>query len=311
MKEGFSPKNPSFEGSSSPGTSPPPRGREVNTSGAHRLDLNVGREETLMKPIPLYWVDAFTDRLFGGNPAAVCPLEQWLDTELMQSVARENNLSETAFFVREGDLFHLRWFTPLIEIDLAGHPTLAAAHVIFHHLGYRGDVIAFRSRSGPLSAARRGEVITLNFPSREPRAVPAPPLLAEGLRREPAEVWKARDYLALFDTEEEVRGLDPDFAALSGLDCLGIIATAPGEDCDFVSRFFAPAAGIPEDPVTGSAHSTLIPFWARRLGKEDMHARQISRRGGELFCRHGGDRVDIGGKAVTYLQGEIRLGGSY
>jgi PhzF family phenazine biosynthesis protein len=257
--------------------------------------------------IPCYQVDAFTSDVFRGNPAAVCPLPAWLPVATLQNIAAENNLSETAFVVPRGEEFDLRWFTPTLEMDLCGHATLAAAFVLFTEQNYSGDLIRFHSRSGLLAVKRAGDILTLDFPSRPPQPYASPEILASGLSAKPARVLKSRDYLAVFDSAAEVRALKPDFAALKKLDCLGIIATAPGDDCDFVSRFFAPAAGVDEDPVTGSAHSTLIPYWAERLGKNKMFARQISQRGGELFCELAGDRVHIGGKAVLYLRGEIVL----
>lgn len=258
--------------------------------------------------IPLYWVDAFTDRIFHGNPAAVVPLEKWLPEEVMQRIAFENGLAETAFFVRTGsDRFHLRWFTPALEIDLCGHATLATAHVVFTELGPAGELVIFDSCSGPLPVARRDGLIELDFPARPAPPAPAPPALVAGLRATPRFVAKARDYLCVFDTEAEVRALQPDFPVLNQLEVIGIIATAPGRDCDFVSRFFAPRAGINEDPVTGSAHCNLVPYWAERLGKTTLHARQVSTRGGELFCALRGDRVGLAGRAVLYLRGEIRL----
>jgi PhzF family phenazine biosynthesis protein len=257
--------------------------------------------------IPLYQVDAFTDTVFGGNPAAVCPLETWIDDAVMQGIAQENNLSETAFFVRKGDAFEIRWFTPKIEIDLAGHPTLATAFVILEHLGYQGKRIVFLSKSGELTVERRGGLICMNFPARE--AVPAADneLINKGLGNGPLELYKSRDYLAIFRDEEDILAIRPDFEALSRLDCLGIIVSAPGKTSDFVSRFFAPSAGINEDPVTGSSHTTLIPYWARRLHKNDLHALQLSARRGELFCSYLNDRVEIAGKAVTYLTGWITI----
>ncbi len=258
--------------------------------------------------INLFQVDAFTGKLFGGNAAAVCPLETWLPDAVMQSIAEENNLSETAFFVRKGDAFDLRWFTPKVEIALAGHPTLATAHVIYHHLGHFAARIDFLSKSGPLVAERKGDVIHLDFPGfkAQPVATPPPDLLA-GLGRAPKEVLLGRDYLAVYETEEDVLALSPDFGLLGRVDCLGIIATAPGRDSDFVSRFFAPRVGINEDPVTGSAHTLLIPFWSERLGKKQLHAYQVSKRRGELFCEDKGDRVRIGGRCVTYLTGKVEL----
>ena len=264
------------------------------------------REEVNMK-IPLYQVDAFTSKVFGGNPAAVCPLEEWLSDELMQAIAAENNLSETAFFVREGDGFRLRWFTPVMEVDLCGHATLASAHVLFHHLRYRRGPIHFYTLSGLLEVGRDGSLLCMDFPARAPSSVQAPQPLLDGLGRIPAGVFKARDYMAVFEREEDVRAIQPNLSALMELDCLGIIATAPGRNVDFVSRFFAPRAGIPEDPVTGSAHTMLVPYWAQRLGKKSLHALQVSKRGGELFCEHRGERVSIAGGAVTYAVGTIYL----
>ena len=255
--------------------------------------------------IPIYQVDAFTNKLFGGNPAAVCPLEKWLDEDLMQSIAAENNLSETAFYVRKGNGFDIRWFTPKVEIDLAGHPTLATAHVIFNHLGYKGDEITFYSKRGELRVKKMNDMIQLDFPAAESKKVTPPEALIRGLGTKPKEVFKARDYLAVFETEEEVLSINPDFQSLKMVDSFGIIVTAMGKRSDFVSRFFAPNAGIDEDPVTGSAHTLLIPFWAAQLKQNKLHAFQVSKRGGELFCEYHGDRVFIGGKAVTYLIGDI------
>lgn len=257
--------------------------------------------------LPYYEVSAFSTNPFGGNPAGVCPLEAWLPDTVLLGIAANNNLAETAFTVPRGDDFELRWFTPTIEMDLCGHATLAAASVLFNERGLRGDAVCFHSRSGVLSVARDGDLFTLDFPSRPPVASGAAEALIRGLGATPKEVFKARDYLAVFSNEAEVRALKPDFAALKTLDCLGIIVTAPGKDCDFVSRFFAPGAGVDEDPVTGSAHCTLIPFWAQRLDKTQLFARQVSARGGELFCELVGGRVQIGGRAVHYLRGEIKI----
>jgi PhzF family phenazine biosynthesis protein len=259
--------------------------------------------------IPIYQVDAFTESLFGGNPAAVCPLESWLPDAAMQAVAEENNLSETAFFVRRGEAFEIRWFTPKIEIALAGHPTLAAAHVIYEHLGFAGPRIIFLSKSGELRVERREERLVMDFPAFDAAPAAPPGELVKGLGKKPSATLLGRDYLAVFDAEADVAGLRPDFAELEKLDCLGIIVTAPGDACDFVSRFFAPRAGILEDPVTGSAHTLLIPYWAKRLKKNALHAFQISRRRGELFCEYKGPRVDIGGRAVTYMTGTIEVRG--
>jgi predicted PhzF superfamily epimerase YddE/YHI9 len=256
--------------------------------------------------IPFFVADAFASRPFHGNPAAVCPLAKWLSAATMQNIAAENNLSETAFLVPRDDDYELRWFTPALEIDLCGHATLASAFILFSELGFRGDAIRFHSRSGILSVAREGEILTLDFPSRPPALCNAPETLSVGLGAKPFEVLKARDYLAIFATEGQVRSLRPDFAALGTLDGK-VIVTAPGSDCDFVSRFFAPTAGVNEDPVTGSSHCTLIPYWSERLGKTSLFARQVSQRGGELFCRFAGERVLIGGKAVLYSRGHIAI----
>jgi PhzF family phenazine biosynthesis protein len=255
--------------------------------------------------IPIFHVDAFTGEIFDGNPAAVCPLDKWLPDATLQNIAAENNLSETAFIIPRGNEYELRWFTPTIEVDLCGHATLAAAFVLFNELAFPDNEIHFHSRSGVLTVTRDGDILTLDFPSRPPEKCNAPEALVRGFGVTPVQVFKSRDYVAMFGSAEDVKNLRPDFSALKTLDCLGIIATAPGNDCDFVSRFFAPKAGIDEDPVTGSAHCTLIPFWAGRLGKTKLFARQISKRGGELFCDLAGDRVRIGGIARLYLRGEI------
>jgi PhzF family phenazine biosynthesis protein len=256
--------------------------------------------------IRCFIVDAFASEPFQGNPAAVCPLDKWLDEAVMQNIAMENNLSETAFFVPRGNDYDLRWFTPAVEIDLCGHATVAAAFILYSELGVSGSAIRFHSRSGVLTVTRNRDLLTLDFPSRPPSACTVPESLIRGLGKKPAEVLKARDYFAVFESEEEVRSLKPDFALLGTLD-EKVITTARGKDCDFVSRFFAPTAGVPEDPVTGSSHCTLIPYWANRLGQTNLFARQISRRGGELFCELSGDRVLIGGKAVLYSRGQIEI----
>jgi predicted PhzF superfamily epimerase YddE/YHI9 len=259
--------------------------------------------------IPYYQINAFSSRAFGGNPAGVCLLDEWLPDVLMQQIARENDLAETAFVLkRTKDETHaLRWFTPAIEIDLCGHATLATGFVLFSELGHAGDTISFATKSGILKAARRGDIVELDFPSRPAIPCATPATLVRGFGCTPREVLKARDYMAVYETEEAVAALKPDMDELAKLDCLGIIATAPGKDCDFVSRFFAPRAGIPEDPVTGSSHCTLIPYWARRLGKSELHARQLSERGGELFVRDCGNRVAMGGHCAVYLRGELEV----
>lgn len=260
--------------------------------------------------IPIYQADAFTHTLFGGNPAAICPLQEWLPDALMQKIAAENNLAETAFFVKTDKGFLLRWFTPELEIDLCGHATLASAHILFTELGYTEPVIYFETlKAGVLAVTRDGDKYTLDFPSRPPQPVDKLPMdLINALGGKiPVEVLKGRDYMVVYETEEDVRTLQPDFNALAQVYTLGVIVTAEGEndDTDFVSRFFAPAAGINEDPVTGSAHCNLIPYWAEVLEKNELHAYQISSRKGELWCRLKGDRVLMSGNAVTYLKGEI------
>ncbi len=252
-----------------------------------------------------YQVDAFATRAFEGNPAAVCPLERWLDDGLLQAIAEENNLSETAFFVPSDTGFHLRWFTPASEVDLCGHATLATAHVLFEHLGHPGQAITFETRGGALTVKRTGEVLEMDFPARPPTPCARFDLLARALGRQPLEVLRADDYLAVFDDEVAVRGIRPDFALLGTLDLRGVIITAPGSSDDFVSRFFAPRLGIPEDPVTGSAHCTLAPYWAGRLGKRRLSAQQVSKRGGRLTCELMGDRVLLAGAAVTVIEAEI------
>jgi PhzF family phenazine biosynthesis protein len=257
--------------------------------------------------IPIYQVDAFSSRAFGGNPAAVCPLASWLTDEQMQSIAAENNLAETAFFVGEGEGYRLRWFTPVTEVDLCGHATLASAFVVFRHLSPQLERVSFQTLSGQLIVSRSGDRLTMDFPARPPIAMEAPAQLVSALGGAPREVLAARDYLVVYETEEQVRALKPDMAQLAGIDTFAFIVTAPGRDCDFVSRFFAPAQGVPEDPVTGSAHCTLIPYWSQRLGKKQLFARQVSPRGGELWCEDLGERVLISGKAVEFLSGTITL----
>lgn len=257
--------------------------------------------------IPIYQIDAFSASVFKGNPAAICPLPHWLPDAQLQAIAAENNLAETAFFVRNGGNFELRWFTPVCEVDLCGHATLASAHALFHEMGEPGDTVRFATKSGDLAVRREDGRLVLNFPARPPREVTAGPGLVSALGGNPAEILAARDYLVCYATEEEVQALSPDMEALKKIDRFACIVTAPGRDCDFVSRFFAPAKGVPEDPVTGSAHCTLIPYWASRLGKTELFARQISPRGGELFCKLIGDRVEIAGHSTLFLRGSISL----
>ncbi len=259
--------------------------------------------------LPLYWIDAFTDRVFSGNPAGVVPLDSWLDATTMQRIAFENGLAETAFIVRTGAARnHIRWFTPTVEVDLCGHATLASAFVLFNHLGETGDVVTFHSQSGPLPVARREHgILELDFPSRPAQPIHPSSSLTAALGSSPLYVGQARDTLCVFARAADVLALKPDFAALARIDTFAVIATAPGGDCDFVCRFFAPLAGINEDPVTGSAYCTLVPYWAEKLGKTKLHARQISTRGGEIFCEQRDERVGIGGHCVQYLRGEIEI----
>jgi PhzF family phenazine biosynthesis protein len=257
--------------------------------------------------IPMYQVDAFTDRTFGGNPAAICVLRDWLPTETMQAIAVENNLSETAFLVPDGKDFLIRWFTPAAEIDLAGHPTLASAYVVFQYLHPGRTSVNFRFSGGLLSASQDGRLISMDFPSRPPKPAEPIPGIADALGATPSELLRSRDVLAVFPDEAAVRALNPDFRGLKALGFHGCIVSAPGDSCDFVSRFFAPVMGIDEDPVTGSAHCTLVPYWAARLGKAELHARQISRRGGELWCEDRGERVSLSGAAAPYLEGWITI----
>jgi len=265
-----------------------------------------------MTTIPIYQVDAFTSALFGGNPAAICPLQNWLDTATMQAIAAENNLAETAFLVAggaDGADYDLRWFTPTAEVDLCGHATLATAFVVFNCLGFDAPSVRFSSRSGTLSVTRTDDLLALDFPALPAARCDPPAALVAGLGSAAEEFQQASNYLAVFETEDQVSGLDPDMGLLATLHPHGVIATAPatGDTIDFVSRFFAPSFGIPEDPVTGSAHCTLIPYWASRLGRDRLMARQISTRGGELICDLRGDRVGIAGQAVLYLEGTITV----
>jgi PhzF family phenazine biosynthesis protein len=258
--------------------------------------------------LALYQIDAFTDRLFGGNPAAVIPLEQWLPNEVMQRIALENNLSETAFFVpAKGADYHLRWFTPVNEVKLCGHATLATAQVIFSFLRPELESIRFDSLSGLLTVTRENDLLTLDFPAWKRQAVPMPSGLTQALGMTPLEFFTGDYFMAVLENEAQIAALQPDFHALKKLVPAGLIATALGHEVDFVSRSFFPAFAIDEDPVTGSSHCMLTPYWAERLGKATLTARQISPRGGALGCRIEGERVFISGKAVLYLRGEIFL----
>ena len=262
--------------------------------------------------IDIYQIDAFTDKLFGGNPAAVCPLNHWLTDDILQNIATENNLAETAFFVKLSENhFHLRWFTPEFEMDLCGHATLASAFVIFEEMNYSGDEIFFDTQSGILSVKKESDYYELDFPSRPPQKSDLPKMISDGLNIQPKEIWKARDYLLVYDSEDDIKNIKPNMAILNeiNIDPGGIIVTAKGksENVDFISRFFTPQAAVFEDPVTGSAHCTLTPFWAERLNKTTLRALQISERGGELICQLKKDRVTIKGRAVKYLEGTIEF----
>lgn len=266
----------------------------------------------LLMQLPIFHIDAFTDRLFSGNPAAVVILDEWLDDATLQTIAAENNLSETAFVIPQGASLPLRWFTPVQEVDLCGHATLAAAAVLFRQRFPEQTQLSFMTRSGVMTVARddgQGGRLWLDFPARPGAPVPVPSALAEALGAVPLAAFQARDLMCVFDGAAAVAALRPDFKRLAELDVFAVIATAPGEDVDFVSRFFAPRAGIDEDPVTGSAHCTLIPYWAEQFGRDSLTARQISTRGGMLWCEARGERVGIGGQVVEFSRGEITLPG--
>jgi len=258
--------------------------------------------------ITIYQVDAFTDSVFGGNPAAVCPLNNWPDDKILQNIAAENNLSETAFFVKTESNYQIRWFTPEVEVNLCGHATLASAYIIFNHLGFREDTIQFDSKSGLLNVFRKDDMLTLDFPTTDLSPAIIKGDFCEAIGKVPIGLFQGNNkLLAIYETEQDIKDINPDFEKLSKLDYMGVIVTAPGNDSDFISRFFAPKVGINEDPVTGSAHTLLIPFWADRLNKKELHAFQLSKRKGELFCEYKGDRVWISGHAITYLTGEIEI----
>ena len=259
--------------------------------------------------IPIYQVDAFTNHPFFGNQAAVCVLDEWLEDGVLQNIAAENNLAETAFFVKDSDEYSLRWFSPVVEIDLCGHATLASAYIIFEFLEVTRNEVSFNTKSGKLTVTKSDDgQLVMDLPSRMPIKAEITQTIIDAFNAEPLEVWQSRDLMVIFDTEKTIKNIVPDIGKISEIkDSFAVIVTAKGDEVDFVSRFFAPNAGIPEDPVTGSAHSTLIPFWADRLGKKKLHAKQLSQRGGELFCEDEGERVRIGGFASLFKKGEIYL----
>ncbi len=259
-----------------------------------------------MPNIPIYQVDAFTNQLFAGNPAAICLLEQWPEDQTLQNIAAENNLSETAFLMKNTSGYQLRWFTPVVEVDLCGHATLAAAHILFHHLHFEQPEISFLSKSGVLKVTKAGDQLTMDFPADSPIPYPLEPILLEALGLDQGTVFRGKtDLMVVVDHENVVARMKPNFYQLEKFGVRGIIVTAEGEQVDFVSRFFAPRSGVNEDPVTGSAHCTLTPYWSSRLGKTVLEATQISSRGGSIRCELVGDRVKLTGSAVTYLIGTI------
>lgn len=253
----------------------------------------------------MFQIDAFASKVFEGNPAAVCPLEQWLPDEIMQSIAEENNLSETAFFIKTSKGFHIRWFTPIAEVDLCGHATLATAYVIFNHMEYTSNIIEFNSKSGILSVTKNDDLLTLDFPSLEPELCDCPEAIVEAFGKKPIKCLKSMDYIAVFADEDDIVGIQPILAPLQSLDLRGVIITSVSKQYDFVVRFFAPRVGVNEDPVTGSAYTQLAPFWSKELMKTSFKAKQLSKRTGEVFCEYVQNRVKISGKVVEYMQCEI------
>ncbi|MCP4178525.1 MAG: PhzF family phenazine biosynthesis protein [bacterium] len=258
--------------------------------------------------IQFYQLDAFTtSKSFSGNPAGVCILDEWLQDEILQNIAMENNLSETAFIVEKSDHYELRWFTPKVEVDLCGHATLATAYLILEYLKPDMDSVKFKYNDGDLSAKKLGDMVEINFPARPPENCKTPELLIEAIGKWPREIYQSRDYVLVYDSEEDIISMQPNMSLLSQVDCFGVIITAKGEKCDFVSRYFAPGCGVPEDPVTGSAHSNLIPYWSGKLNKKKLHAMQLSKRGGEIHCTDKGNRVLMAGKCTLFMKGEIEL----
>jgi len=268
--------------------------------------MTTTKTKITMTTLKIFQVDAFAEQVFTGNPAAVIPLKNWLPNETMQKIAMENNLSETAFFVASENGFHIRWFTPLAEVDLCGHATLATAHVLFHHSNYSENEIMFDSRSGILKVKKEQDLIVLNFPASPLTETEIPNNLAKAFNFKPIKCIKGKDdYMLIFENEIQIAKLKPDFQQLIQAETRGVIVTSKSEKYDFVSRFFGPAVGVNEDPVTGSAHTILIPYWAEQLGKIELTAKQVSARGGILYCKNLGERVEIGGLALTYMVGEI------
>ncbi|MFO7807071.1 MAG: PhzF family phenazine biosynthesis protein [Candidatus Moraniibacteriota bacterium] len=255
--------------------------------------------------LPVYQIDAFTSNVFEGNPAAIVPLEEWITSKLMQKIAMENNLSETAFIVKSGQDYEIRWFTPLCEVDLCGHATLAAAYLVLYLLEPKKDEVTFSSKSGDLNVKKENRMLAINLPSKKNKKIDIPEILSEALGKKPLEVYESDDLMAIFENEEDIKNLQPDFLKLKEIDTRGIIVTAPGAHVDIVSRFFAPAIGINEDPVTGSAHTKLTPFWSAKTGKKELSAKQLSNRPGKLICRNNEDYVQLLGNARIYLTGEI------
>lgn len=257
--------------------------------------------------LPIYQVDAFAKKSFEGNPAAICPLQDWLSDDVLISIAAENNLSETAFFVETNNSFHIRWFTPTVEVDLCGHATLAAAFVIFNELNYKKDKIIFESKSGQLTVERNDSQLVMDFPAQPPVSCNLPAEIEKAFTVKPTSALKAEDYIIVVENEDDVLKANPELSLLKDIDLRGVIITARSSEYDFVSRFFAPKCGIDEDPVTGSAHTQLVPYWAQQLNKNKLHAKQLSSRGGELFCENLGERVSISGYATQYMKGEIKI----
>lgn len=282
--------------------------KTTNVKPVYFLTKPIFSEGAFMK-IDIYQVDAFTDKLFGGNPAAVCPLTYWPNDNFLQSIASENNLSETAFFVKEeGNCYKLRWFTPVREIALCGHATLATAHVIFNYIDKENDVLNFQTLSGLLTVKKDiNELLSMDFPAYSFTICDCPSALKEAFHIAPTHVYKGEDYMAVFKTPQDILSLNPNMEYFKKLDLRGVVVTATGNDVDFVSRFFAPKYGIDEDPVTGSAHCMLAPYWSKVLGKNELKGIQLSKRGGEIFCKINGNRVTLSGRSVIYLRGNIEL----